>query len=157
MLKLSPSFHLQWKPQWHRITIPDLSNRCIESYCKNNLSFTLEINFKASNGKFWLEWFSKVFVHFSFPCLFFFFFFFCLTGNLAQRSCLMSWIVHSEISDHWIDLEMIILSEGRQRKTNIIWYCVYVESKKDTNELIYKIDFHRQRRLMINRENLWLW
>ena len=30
----------------------------------------------------------------------------------------------------WIDLEMIIPSEVRQRKTDIIWYCLYVESKK---------------------------
>ena len=29
----------------------------------------------------------------------------------------------------WIDLEIIILSEMRQRKTNIIWYRLYVESK----------------------------
>ena len=30
----------------------------------------------------------------------------------------------------WMDLEMIILSEVRQRKTNIMWYHLYVESKK---------------------------
>ena len=37
----------------------------------------------------------------------------------------------------WLDLEMIILSEVSQTKTNIIWYHLYVESKKnDTNELI---------------------
>ena len=29
----------------------------------------------------------------------------------------------------WMDLEMIILSEVTQRKTSIIWYHVYVESK----------------------------
>ena len=41
-----------------------------------------------------------------------------------------------------IDLEIIILSEVSQRKTNIIWYCLYVESKKenDTNKLIYKTE-----------------
>ena len=41
-----------------------------------------------------------------------------------------------------MDLEMIILSEAKQRKTNIIWCHLYVESKKkkDTNELIYKTD-----------------
>ena len=39
----------------------------------------------------------------------------------------------------WMDPEIIILSEVRQRQTNIIWYRLYVESKKnDTNELIYK-------------------
>ena len=37
----------------------------------------------------------------------------------------------------WMDLEIIILSEVSQTKTNIR-YCLYVESlKKDTNELIY--------------------
>ena len=30
----------------------------------------------------------------------------------------------------WIDLEIIILSEVHQTKTNIIWYCLYAESKK---------------------------
>ena len=35
-------------------------------------------------------------------------------------------------------LEIIILYEVSQRKTNIIGYCLYVESKKyDTNKLIY--------------------
>ena len=39
----------------------------------------------------------------------------------------------------WMDLKIIILSEVR--KANIMWYHLYVESKKkknDTNELIYK-------------------
>ena len=27
-----------------------------------------------------------------------------------------------------MDLDIIILSEVRQRKTNIVWYCVYVDS-----------------------------
>ena len=30
----------------------------------------------------------------------------------------------------WMDLEMIILSEVSQTKTNIIWYHLYVEFKK---------------------------
>ena len=40
----------------------------------------------------------------------------------------------------WMDLEIIIQSEVRQRKTNTICYHLYVESlkKKDTNGLIYK-------------------
>ena len=29
----------------------------------------------------------------------------------------------------WMDLEITILSEVNQRKTNIIWYHLYVESK----------------------------
>ena len=42
-----------------------------------------------------------------------------------------------------MDLEMITLSEISQRKVNIIWYCLYVESKKkETNEFIYKIEMH---------------
>ena len=38
----------------------------------------------------------------------------------------------------WMHLEIIILSEVKSdRKTNITWYCLYVESKKSgTNELI---------------------
>ena len=44
-----------------------------------------------------------------------------------------------------MDLEIIILSEVSQTKTNII-YCLYVESKKkiDTNELIYKTKIDSQ-------------
>ena len=30
----------------------------------------------------------------------------------------------------WTDLEIIILSEVSQTKTNIIWYHLYMESKK---------------------------
>ena len=30
----------------------------------------------------------------------------------------------------WMDLEIIILNEVSHRKTNIIWYHLYVESKK---------------------------
>ena len=30
----------------------------------------------------------------------------------------------------WMDLEIIMLSEVRQRKTNIIWYHLYVEFLK---------------------------
>ena len=30
----------------------------------------------------------------------------------------------------WMNLEMIVLGEVSQRKTNIIWYRLYVESKK---------------------------
>ena len=45
----------------------------------------------------------------------------------------------------WMDQETIILSEVNQAKTNIIWYYLYVESKKDdTNEVIYKTDIDSQ-------------
>ena len=39
-----------------------------------------------------------------------------------------------------MDLEIIILSEVNQRKIDIIWYCLYAESKNDTNELIYETE-----------------
>ena len=38
----------------------------------------------------------------------------------------------------WMDLEIIIWSELRERQTNIIWYHLYVRSLK--NELIYKTE-----------------
>ena len=45
----------------------------------------------------------------------------------------------------WMDLDIIILSEVSQAKTNIIWYCLYAESKKqDTNEHIYKTEIDPQ-------------
>ena len=45
----------------------------------------------------------------------------------------------------WMDLEIIILSEVSQTKTNILRYHLYVESKKsDTNELIYKTEIEPQ-------------
>ena len=45
------------------------------------------------------------------------------------------------IATTWMGLEIVILSEVRQRKTNIIRYHLYVESKKKgTNELIYKTE-----------------
>ena len=40
-----------------------------------------------------------------------------------------------------MDLEIIILNEICQSKTNIIWYHLYMESNKnDTNEVIYKTE-----------------
>ena len=52
----------------------------------------------------------------------------------------------------WIDWrEIIKLSEVSHTKTNIIWYCLYMESKKnDTNKLIYKTETDSQ------TENKWL-
>ena len=54
----------------------------------------------------------------------------------------------------WMDLEIIMLNEVRQRKTNIIWYSLYVESKKkiDTSVLIYKTEIYPQP----HETNLWL-
>ena len=48
----------------------------------------------------------------------------------------------------WIDLKIIILSLVRKRKTNTIWYPLYLESKKkpknDTKELTYKTEIDPQ-------------
>ena len=45
----------------------------------------------------------------------------------------------------WMDLEVIILSEINRTKTNITWYHLYMESKKnDTNEFIYKTEIDPQ-------------
>ena len=45
----------------------------------------------------------------------------------------------------WMDLEILILSEVSQRRTNITWYRLHVEHKKnDTNELIYKTETDSQ-------------
>ena len=45
----------------------------------------------------------------------------------------------------WMELGIIILSEVRQKKINIIWYHLYMESKKtDTNELTYKTEIDSQ-------------
>ena len=40
-------------------------------------------------------------------------------------------------AETWVDLEIIILSEVSQRKTNIIWYHIYVESKKKLYKWTY--------------------
>ena len=50
----------------------------------------------------------------------------------------------------WMDLEIIIWNEVRQRKTSIIWYHLYVESK---NELIYKTetDSDIENKLMVTK------
>ena len=52
----------------------------------------------------------------------------------------------------WMDLEIIILSEVRQRKTNIIRCHLHVYVKYDTNELIYKTETDSQ----TQKTNLWL-
>ena len=63
---------------------------------------------------------------------------------LPKKMEYYSAIKKSEIiifAETWMDLEIIILSEVSERKTNIIWYHSSVESKKnDTNELIYETE-----------------
>ena len=45
----------------------------------------------------------------------------------------------------WMDMEIIMLSEVRHRKTNITWYHSYVESNKNnTQKIIYKIETNSQ-------------
>ena len=45
----------------------------------------------------------------------------------------------------WIYLEIVIPSEVRQRKTNIIWYCFNVESlKRNTDGFICKTEIESQ-------------
>ena len=46
----------------------------------------------------------------------------------------------------WMDLEIIVVSEVRQRKTNVIWYHLYVESK-----IQYKWTY------LQNRNRLYAW
>ena len=44
-----------------------------------------------------------------------------------------------------IDIEIIILSKGRQRKKNtMILFIFGIQKKKDTNEFIYKIEIDSQ-------------
>ena len=42
-----------------------------------------------------------------------------------------------------LDLENILLNEVSLTKTNTIWYQLYVESKSNTNESIYKTKTNR--------------
>ena len=67
----------------------------------------------------------------------------------------------------WMDLEIIILSEVRQKKANIIWYNLYVESKtwhkwttkKNKNRLtnIERIDLWLPRGMGWGRDALRVW
>ena len=51
---------------------------------------------------------------------------------------------NNAIAATWMDLEIMILNEVSQTKTNIIWYHLYVESKIWPNELIYKTETDSQ-------------
>ena len=54
----------------------------------------------------------------------------------------------------WMDLEIIILSEISQSKTNIIWYHLYVESKKKVQMNLFtkQKETHRQEnKLMVTK------
>ena len=59
-----------------------------------------------------------------------------------------------------MDLEIIIVSEVRQRKTSIIWYHLYVESNKNyPDELIYRTETDSEKELMSpgGRDRLRVW
>ena len=76
----------------------------------------------------------------------------------AAQMCLDSWVDKEDVvrthnrlllsqkktmtsAATWMNLEIIILCKlTTQRKTNTIWYGLYVKSKKNTNEFIYKIE-----------------
>ena len=47
------------------------------------------------------------------------------------------------VASTWVDLENIILREVRQRKTNIIWHHLYVESKKHYRSKLYLQNINR--------------
>ena len=51
-----------------------------------------------------------------------------------------------------MDLEIIIISVLSQEKTNTIWYHLYMESKYETNKLIYETETGSQ----TYRTDLWL-
>ena len=44
----------------------------------------------------------------------------------------------------WMDLEIVTVSEVRQRRTDTTWYHLYVESVHDTDELISKTEIDSQ-------------
>ena len=51
-----------------------------------------------------------------------------------------------------MNLKIIIVSEGNQTRTSIVWYHLHVESKKkDTNDLIYKTEIKTDKE--IDKEN----
>ena len=54
-----------------------------------------------------------------------------------------------------MDLEIVILSEVNQRKRNIIWYLLYMESKKEMiqNELTYKSETDLERTYSCQRND----
>ena len=51
-------------------------------------------------------------------------------GRLLEYSSSIKKNEIMSLAATWMDLDTVILSEVRQRKTNIVWYHLYVESKK---------------------------
>ena len=48
----------------------------------------------------------------------------------SQQDYGTKWSVHQPFETMWMDLENFKLSKVRQTKTNIVWYHLYVKSKK---------------------------
>jgi len=46
----------------------------------------------------------------------------------------------------WVELEIIMLSEIRHRKTNMLWYCLYAESLKNDTKFGKEKQTHRLRK-----------
>ena len=72
-----------------------------------------------------------------------------LLSHKKLNNCLLLQIMPFAATQ--VDLEIIILREVSQRKKNIIWYHLYVKSKNDTNDLIYKTEID----LQTWKSNLW--
>ena len=54
-----------------------------------------------------------------------------------------------QFSATWIDLEIVIVSDVSQRKKNIVWHSLYVESKKKW----YKWTYLQKRNRLTDLEN----
>ena len=66
---------------------------------------------------------------------------------MEYYSAIKEW--NNAIAATWMDLEIIILSEVSQRKVNIIWYHLYMESKKSW----YKWTYLQNRNRLTDIEN----
>ena len=51
----------------------------------------------------------------------------------------------------WKDLELVILSEVKERKTDILWYRFTWNPKNDTNEFIRKTDTDTENPLVASK------
>ena len=57
-------------------------------------------------------------------------------------------------SKNWMDLEIIMLSEVSQTKTNIVWAHLYVESKKEKKKKTQMNLLTEQKQTQIEKTNL---
>ena len=54
-----------------------------------------------------------------------------------------------------IDLDIIILTDVIQRKTNTVWHHLYANQKKGTNELIYETKTYSENKLLLSGGRGW--